>query len=92
MHGTAKASEEDVFLAALTVHLLNPCAAPVPILDTGPGIVSQSDTPALMWTDNGAATPGGAMRPRHRTTAPPYTELGPEVGFMNWNWSMVDTQ
>ena len=48
-------------------------------------------TALSIWTDNGAATLGPAWRPKPGTTAPPYTKLGPDVGFMNWNWSMVGT-
>ena len=43
-----------------------------------------------IWTDNGAATLGAAW-PGH--SAPPtYSKLGPNVSYMNWNWSMVDAQ
>ena len=43
-----------------------------------------------IWTDNGAATLGAAWRPTAGTSPPPYTKLGKDVSFMNWNWSMVD--
>ena len=47
-----------------------------------------------IWTDNGAATLGAGWRNigNPKATPPPYTKLGGDVGFMNWNWSMVSTE
>ena len=51
-----------------------------------------------IFTDNGAATLGAAWAARPGTVPPPVApgpvgpdahDLGPNVGYMNWNWSMV---
>lgn len=49
-------------------------------------------TSLTIWTDNGAATLGPAWHADTGTKPPPYTKLGPNVSFMNWNWSMVSTE
>ena len=47
-----------------------------------------------IWTDNGAATLGAGWSNigNPAATPPPYTKLGDDVGYMNWNWSMVSTE
>ncbi len=45
-----------------------------------------------IWTDNGAATLGPAWKSAAGVQPPAYTKLGPDVSFMNWNWSRVDTK
>ena len=52
-----------------------------------------------MWTDNGAATLGAAWNSATGTVPPAFTHteapggvVPPNVSYMNWNWSMVDTE
>lgn len=58
-------------------------------------------TTLTLWTDNGAATLGAAWRASPGTKPPTVApgpqgprahDLGPNISYMNWNWSMVSTE